>query len=84
MAIVEYFKQKIDSTKVGKTMGRFYKCMMTCVQCCLECVARLVEFINKHAYIQVLFSNFKIFRLRLKETASVFLPSKASGWSSVI
>jgi len=55
MAIVEYFKQKVDATKVGEKMGKLYKCMMTCCQCCLECVARLVEFINKHAYIQVRF-----------------------------
>ena len=84
MAVVEYFKQKIDSTKVGDKMGKLYKCLMTCVQCCLECVARLVEFINKHAYIQVLFNKLKIFRLRLKEIASVSLLLKALGWYSVI
>jgi solute carrier family 44 (choline transporter-like protein), member 2/4/5 len=53
MAIVEYIKQKVDSSGVGDKVGRLYKCLLTCCQCCLECVARLVEFINKHAYIQV-------------------------------
>ncbi len=55
MAVVEYFKQKIDSTSTDGNIGKIYKCLLTCVQCCLECCARLMEFINKHAYIQVSF-----------------------------
>jgi choline transporter-like protein 2/4/5 len=54
MAVIEYFKQKLDSTGIGEKAGRVYKCLLSCCQCCLECVARLVEFINKHAYIQVI------------------------------
>lgn len=53
MAIVEYFKQKIDTTNADNAVGKLYKCLLTCVQCCLECCARVMEFINKHAYIQV-------------------------------
>jgi hypothetical protein len=53
MAVVEYIKQKVDSSKLGDKIGKIYKCLLTCCQCCLECVARFVEFINKHAYIQV-------------------------------
>jgi len=51
MAILEYVKQKVD--KVGPTKSKIYKCLMTCCQCCLNCMARLVEFINRHAYIQI-------------------------------
>ena len=68
MAVVEYFKQKLDSSTVGDKISKIYKCLLTCCQCCLECVARLVEFINKHAYIQVnLNFNFLIDRLERRQ-----------------
>lgn len=67
MAMVEYVKQKVDSSGVGDKIGRVYKCLLTCVQCCLECVARLMEYINKHAYIQVnIFFYFLIYYFRLR------------------
>jgi hypothetical protein len=55
MAVVEYIKQKVDSSGVTDKAGKIFKCLLTCCQCCLECIARLVEYINKHAYIQVSF-----------------------------
>jgi len=53
MAIVEYIKQKVDATGANEKAGKIFKCLLSCCQCCLECIARLIEFINKHAYIQV-------------------------------
>lgn len=56
IAILEYVKQKVDSTKVGEKVGKLYKCLIGCCQCCLNCCARCIEHINKHAYIQVKFN----------------------------
>ena len=52
MAVLEYFKQQIEKAAPASTAG-IYKCALTCCQCCLECFARVMEFINRHAYIQV-------------------------------
>lgn len=52
MAILEYFKKKMET--VGGQKSKFYTCLITCCQCCLNCVARFIEFINRHAWIQVL------------------------------
>lgn len=52
IAVLQYFKQKIDSAG-GGNLSKIYTCLISCCQCCLDCCARCIEFINKHAYIQV-------------------------------
>lgn len=51
IVIMEYFKRKVEAA--GAPKAKFYKCLITCCQCCLACFARIMEFINKHAYIQI-------------------------------
>ncbi len=53
MAIMEYIKRKVESA--GAPKAKFYACLISCCECCLECIARIMEFINKHAYIQVIY-----------------------------
>jgi solute carrier family 44 (choline transporter-like protein), member 2/4/5 len=47
--MVEAFKKQAESTGENKCT----KCLINCIQCCLACVERIVEFINKTAYIQI-------------------------------
>ena len=69
---MEYIKQKADDN--GAQKSKIYRCVITCVECCLYCILKCVEFINKHAYIQVNKKNFnffiQFFRLLLLEIAS--------------
>lgn len=51
MAILEYIKQKMDTA--GSSKAKIYQCMLSCCQCILGCIAKCMEFINRHAYIQV-------------------------------
>jgi hypothetical protein len=53
IAVLEYFKQKIDKVTGSGQASKIYRCLVSCCQCCLDCCARCIEFINKHAYIQV-------------------------------
>ena len=54
MAIMEYLKKKVDQTFGQKAeKSKIYKCIICCCQCCMNCIARTIEFINKHAYIQI-------------------------------
>ena len=54
MYLLEGLKKKIDATYGKKTKsGCIYRCIIRCLQCFMECVARVMEFINKHAYIQI-------------------------------
>ena len=52
MVFFEYLKKKVEAT-AGKNVGKCIKCLISCAQCCLACVAKVMEFINKHAYIQI-------------------------------
>ena len=52
MVFLEYVKKKIEGT-VGKKQGKCLKCIISCFQCCLGCCAKCMEYINKHAYIQI-------------------------------
>ena len=52
MFFVEIIKKKLEKS-VGKTQGKCFKCIFCCVQCCLGCCNKIMEFINKHAYIQI-------------------------------
>lgn len=48
--MVEAFKRQAESTG-GE--NKCTKTLINCIQCCLACVERIVEFINKTAYIQI-------------------------------
>lgn len=59
IAVLQYFKQKID-TAGGAKLSKIYNCLIGCCQCCLDCCARCIEHINKHAYIQVIINLMKL------------------------
>ena len=52
MFFVEYIKKKVEKT-TGKKQGKCFKCIFCCIQCCLACCNKFIEFVNKHAYIQI-------------------------------
>jgi hypothetical protein len=52
MFFLEYIKKKIEAT-TSKKQGKIFKCIISCFQCCLGCCAKFMEYINKHAYIQI-------------------------------
>lgn len=52
--ICEYIKKQIELTSGTGAQSEFYKCLITACECCLACCLKCVEFINKHAYIQVI------------------------------
>ena len=54
IVILEYIKSKVGDA--GGEKVKLIKCLITCCQCILDCCARFIEFINRHAYIQVIFS----------------------------
>ena len=49
---LEYIKKKVEAV-TSKKQSKIFKCIISCFQCCLACCAKCVEFINKHAYIQI-------------------------------
>ena len=55
MFFLEYIKKKIEATAgTGeKKIAKCFKCIISCFQCCLGCCAKVMEYINKHAYIQI-------------------------------
>ena len=54
MIIIEFVKKRIDQTYGKKSdKSKIYRCLISCCQCFMECIARTIEFINKHAYIQI-------------------------------
>jgi len=54
IVMCEYVKLQIESAGgASGTASEFYKCLITCMECCLACCLKCVEFINKHAYIQI-------------------------------
>ena len=55
MFFLEYIKKKLEAaTGTGeKKIGKCFKCLISCFQCCLGCCAKVMEYINKHAYIQI-------------------------------
>ena len=52
MVILEFVKKKVEAS-VGKAQAKCFKCVISCFQCCLGCCAKFMEFVNKHAYIQI-------------------------------
>ena len=54
MFFLESFKKKVEQTFGAKSQtGCCYKCVIGCLQCCLKCIQKTLEFINKHAYIEI-------------------------------
>ena len=49
--VVEAVKQQL--TKTGADKNKAVEYVMTCVQCYLACLERVVAFLNKNAYIQI-------------------------------
>ena len=52
MFFVEYVKKQMEKT-TGKSKGKCFKCIFCVIECCLGCCNKIMEFINKHAYIQI-------------------------------
>ena len=52
MFFVGYVKKQIEKS-AGKTQGKCIKCVFCCIECCLACCNKIMEFVNKHAYIQI-------------------------------
>jgi len=52
MFFVEYIKKQMEKT-TGKSKGKCFKCIFCVIECCLGCCNKIMEFINKHAYIQI-------------------------------
>lgn len=55
IAVLEYIKLQMESGPGAVTKSDIYKCLITCCEACLVCCLKCVEFLNKHAYIQVIF-----------------------------
>ena len=53
MVWFEYVKKKVESTAGKTSKSKCFRCIMSCLQCCVGCVGKIMEFINKHAYIQI-------------------------------
>ena len=53
MVWLEYVKKRVESTSTDKTESKCFKCIISCLQCCMGCVGKIMEFVNKHAYIQI-------------------------------
>ena len=49
----EYVKKKVDATLGKKVDSKCFKCIISSLQCCVGCIAKIMEFINEHAYIQI-------------------------------
>ena len=53
MVWFEYVKKRVESTMGKKTESKCFKCIISCLQCCVACIGKCMEYINKHAYIQI-------------------------------
>ena len=53
MVWLEVVKRKVESTSKNKTQSKCFKCIISCLQCCVGCCGKIMEFVNKHAYIQI-------------------------------
>jgi solute carrier family 44 (choline transporter-like protein), member 2/4/5 len=49
--VVEAVKKQAESS--GAANNKCFEYVINCLRCCLQCVERVVEFINKTAYIQI-------------------------------
>ena len=62
--LVEVFKKHAESTGADRNKAMEY--LINCLRCCLACVERIVQFINKNAYIQIALSG-KNYSMAAKE-----------------
>ena len=53
MVWLESIKKRVESTAGKTSESKCFKCIITCLQCCIGCIGKYMEFINKHAYIQI-------------------------------
>ena len=53
MVWLESIKKRVESTAGKKSESKCFKCVISCLQCCIGCIANIIEYINKHAYIQI-------------------------------
>ena len=53
MVWLEVIKRRVEKTATNKTESKCFKCIISCLQCCMGCIGKIMEFINKHAYIQI-------------------------------
>ena len=53
MVWFESIKKRVESTAGKTSQSKCFKCIMSCLQCCVGCIGKIMEFINKHAYIQI-------------------------------
>lgn len=49
--MLEVFKKQAEQT--GADQNKCFEYIINCLRCCLACVERIVQFINKTAYIQI-------------------------------
>ena len=53
MVWLESIKKRIESTAGKSSESKCFRCIISCLQCCIGCIGKYMEFINKHAYIQI-------------------------------
>ena len=53
MFIFERFKKRLEKTLGKKTPSKLYRCVLCCIECFLRCITKVLEFINKQAYIMI-------------------------------
>ena len=53
MVWFESVKKRVESTAGKTSESKCFKCIMSCLQCCVGCIGKIMEYINKHAYIQI-------------------------------
>ena len=53
MVWFEYIKKRVESTTNKKTESKCFKCIFSCLQCCVGCIGKIMEYVNRHAYIQI-------------------------------
>jgi choline transporter-like protein 2/4/5 len=51
MFLVEVFKKQAEAS--GADQNQCFEYLVNCLQCCLACIERIVQFLNKTAYIQI-------------------------------
>ena len=53
MVWLEYIKKRVESTTTKNEESKCFKCIISCLQCCIGCIGKYMEYVNKHAYIQI-------------------------------
>ena len=53
MVWLESVKKRVESTAGKTSESKCFRCIISCLQCCIGCIGKYMEFINKHAFIQI-------------------------------